>query len=197
VEKKLHDELAAEQRAHPGQAVELWCEDEARLGLIPITRCVWALRGLRPVATSRRRYQWLYVYGFVRPTTGEVFWLLLPTVNAAAFQIALEHFARAIGVGPQKRVLLVMDGAGWHIAKDLRLPDGLRVIGLPAYSPELQPAERLWPLLNESVANRLLETMAQLEQILVQRCRYLTDSPDILRGHTLFHWWPCDRGDGQ
>ncbi len=150
------------------------------------------MRGERPIALSRRRYQWLYVYGFVRPTTGEVFWLLLPTVSTEAFQVALDEFARAVGASPRKRVLLVIDGAGWHVARDLRMPDGLRLIFQPAYSPEVQPAERLWPLLNEPLANRPVETMAALEEILVERCRYLTGAREILRAHTHYHWWPAD-----
>ncbi len=160
--------------------------------MIPIVRRVWALRGHRPPALGRRRYQWLYLYGFVRPSTGEVQWLILPEVNTAVFQIALEHFARAIGVGPHKRVLLVLDGAGWHVAKELHVPDGIDFVFLPAYSPELQPAERLWPLVNEALANRPIQTLDELEALLVSRCRYLSSQPEILRGHTNFHWWTSD-----
>lgn len=144
------------------------------------------------MAIGRRRYQWLYVYGFVRPTTGQVYWLLVPTVSTLAFQVALEHFAQSVGAGPNKRVLLVVDGAGWHVAKDLRLPDGITLVFLPAYSPELQPAERLWPLVRESVANRPLETLAELEQLLVERCRWLAEDHDTVHGHTHYAWWPND-----
>jgi hypothetical protein len=128
----------------------------------------------------------------VRPATGEVFWLLLPTVSAEAFQVALDEFARAVGASASKRILLVVDGAGWHVAKDVHIPDGLRLIFQPAYSPEVQPAERLWPLLNEALANHPIETMAVLEDLLVERCRYLRESPEILRSHTHYHWWPAD-----
>jgi DDE superfamily endonuclease len=188
--------LDAERRAHPEADVQLWAEDEARLGLIPIVRRVWALRGQRPVALGRRRYQWLYVFGFVRPTTGEVFWLLLPTVSAPVFQMALELFATSLGVGPDKRVLLVVDGAGWHMAKEVRLPQGLRLLFLPAYSPELQPAERLWPLLHEPIANRPVETLMELEEILQERCRWLSDDKTAIRGRTHYHWWPGDIATG-
>jgi hypothetical protein len=146
------------------------------------------------VALGRRRYQWLYVFGFVRPTTGEVFWLLLPTVSAVVFQIALSLFAKSLGVGPHKRVILVVDGAGWHVAKDLQVPDGLRLVFLPPYSPELQPAERLWPLLHESIANRPVETMTELEEILRERCRWLSDDPNAIPGRVHYHWWPNDAG---
>jgi hypothetical protein len=71
-----------------------------RLGLKPIVRRVWAPRGRRPTARFRRRYEWLYVYGFWRPKSGEVFWLILPTVNVAVFSLALSHFAKEeVGAG--------------------------------------------------------------------------------------------------
>jgi transposase len=160
--------------------------------LIPVLRRVWALRGQRPVALGRRRYEWLYVFGFVRPSTGEVFWLFLPRVNTAVFQVTLELFAKSLGVGPHKRVLLVVDGAGWHVAGDLQIPQGLRLVFLPAYSPELQPAERLWPLLRESIANRPVETLTELEEILRARCMWLSDDVHQISGRVRYHWWPVD-----
>ena len=57
---------------HPGASIEIWAEDEARIGLVPIVRRVWAPKGERPVARQRRAYEWVYVYGFVRPSTGQV-----------------------------------------------------------------------------------------------------------------------------
>ncbi len=74
------------EEAHPeAQEVELWAEDEARLGLKPVLRRVWAPVGKRPVAKVKRGYEWTYLYGFVRPQSGEVFWLILPTVNVKLF----------------------------------------------------------------------------------------------------------------
>ncbi len=138
---------------------------------------------------QRPRYQWLYVYAFVRPSDGETFWLFLPTVSVEAFQLALEEFAKAVGAGPDHQVLLVLDGAGWHTSKKLRLPDGLHLLFLPAYSPELQPAERLWPLLREAVANRTVENLDQLEARLTHRVKSLMRRPDHIARLTAFHWW--------
>src|SRR4051812_22684986 len=73
--------LAELRRQHPRQAVELWADDGARLGLKPITRRVWAVRGHRPPSYGRTRYQWTYVYGFVHPASGRNLELLLPAAN--------------------------------------------------------------------------------------------------------------------
>jgi len=176
-------------RHHPGAEVEIWSQDEARIGLVPIVRRVWAQKGVRPLAQQRRRYEWLYVYGFVRPSTGQVEWLLLPTVNVELFQLALDFFAKAAGVSGNKHVVLIMDQAGWHFSKKLKIPDGLHLVPLPAYSPELQPAEKLWPLLHECVANTDIIDMDELEDQLVKRCQELRAQPEVIFAHTLFDWW--------
>ena len=125
--------------AHPTATVTLWAEDEHRLGLLPVMRRVWAPRGQRPTAAVRRKYEWLSVYGFVRPRTGASWWGLLPTVNATAMSLALATFARDEGIDADHRAVLVLDQAGWHIAHDLEVPAGIDLVLLPAQSPELQP----------------------------------------------------------
>ena len=67
--------------------------DEHRLGLKPIIRRVWSPIGERPLVKVHQRYEWTYLYAFARPKTGEVCWLILPTVNAQVFSLALESFA--------------------------------------------------------------------------------------------------------
>lgn len=161
-----------------------------RLGLKPILHRVWAPRGKRPMAKGRRRYKWVYLYGCVRPKTGEVFWLVLPRVDAGTFSLALSHFAREVGAGVGKRVILVLDQAGFHTGGEVVVPEGIELEFLPARSPELQPAERLWPLVNERVANRLFEDLDELEEALIERCLALSEQPELLRGSTRYHWGP-------
>ncbi len=180
--------MAEVRRQHPLAEVEVWAQDEHRVGLKPIVRRVWAPKGVRPVVRVRPRYAWVWVYGFVQPATGRTEWLLLPRVNQALFELALAHFARAVGAGPAKRVVLVLDQAGWHTARDLRVPEGLHLVYLPAYSPELQPAERLWPLCNEGLANQLFATIEALEETLARWLRQL--AAEVVRGLTDYHWWP-------
>src|SRR5579884_4044781 len=98
----------------PEAKVELWSQDEHRIGLKPILRRVWARKGSRVRAVVRPRYQWMYLYGFVEPQSGKTSWLLMPTVNTAAFSLALAAFVQEQGAGPHKQILLVLDQAGWH-----------------------------------------------------------------------------------
>jgi transposase len=151
---------------------------------------VWSPIGERPLVEVHQRYEWTYLYSFVRPKTGEVHWLILPTVNARVFSIALEHFARQMGAGTRRRILLVLDQAGWHTGKEVEVPEGVHLEFLPSASPELQPSERLWPLSNEGVANRHFEEIEDLEEALVERCVALCDQPELIRSYTCYHWWP-------
>jgi transposase len=173
--------------------IEVWAEDEHRLGLLPVVRRVWAPRGQRPTAWVRRRYEWCYVDAFVRPTTGQSWWCVLPTVSTEAFALALTTFAQEEGIGADRRVVLVLDGAGWHTAVTLALPEGIHLLPLPAASPELQPAERLWPLVDEVVANRSFAALEDLEAALVARCQTLRANRATVKAHTRFHWWPRER----
>jgi len=146
--------------------------------------------GERPVARAKRGYEWTYLYGFVRPQSGEVFWLILPTVNTELFSMALREFAKEVGAGEGKRVLLVVDQAGWHTGREVEVPEGLHLEFVPSGSPELQPAERLWPLTNEALANRLFEEIEEMEEALVERCVQLLDQAEAIRSLTNYHWWP-------
>lgn len=173
--------------------MRIWAEDEHRLGLLPVIRRVWAPRGHRPTAWVHRRYQWLYVYAMVRPTTGQSWWCLLPTVTTETMGVALAAFARDEGIDATHRAVLVLDGAGWHTSADLAVPDGLDLVFLPPASPELQPVERVWGLLDEPVANRTFASLDDLETVLVARCRTLRADRRRIKAHTRFHWWPHER----
>ena len=96
-------------------------------------------RGQRPKAPFRRRYEWLYLYGFVHPQSGEVHWLILPRVDVKVFSLALYHFAEEVGAGKERRILLVLDQAGWHTGGEVEVPESIHLEFLPARSPELQP----------------------------------------------------------
>ena len=130
--------MTAVRATHPPAEITLWAEDEHRLGLLPVRRRVWAPKGQRPTAQVARHDEWLYVYGFVRPATGQSWWCLLPTVSTAAFALALATFARDEGIDVDHRAVLVVDQAGWHLAHDLVPPAGVDLVFLPPASPLLR-----------------------------------------------------------
>ncbi len=181
-------ELTRTQTATP---LELWSCDEHRVGLKPILRRIGAPRGCRPIAPGHHRYQWLSLYGFVRPASGEVVWFIANAIDAAMFSALLKAFAQEIRAGPDKQVILVLDGAGSHVAKDLEVPDGIELMFLPPYSPELQPAEHLWPLTDEALANVHFETLDDLDETLAEPGRIRADHPEQISANTLFSWWPA------
>jgi len=71
-----------------------------------------------------------------------------------------------------------------------KISKGIHLYCLPSHSPELQPAERLWPLTNEPIANRYFSSLDELEAVLYQRCQKLLDLKQLICGLTHFHWWP-------
>jgi hypothetical protein len=156
--------VVAEERArHPDAVIETFATDEHRIGLKPIVRRVWAPRGARPLAHGHHRYEWLYVTAFVSPATGESLWYLSTGVDKELYADTLALFAREARAGRDRIIILVLDGAGWHTAPGLAVPEGIRLVYLPPYTPELQPAETLWTHVDEPIANKHFETLDDLD----------------------------------
>jgi hypothetical protein len=189
LEKKLAVEVKELQASYPEAEIQLWCEDEHRLGLKPILRRIYVPEGETPIANVNWRFKWLWLYAFVHPQSGESYYWILPYLNSQLFNQVLDRFAHQFGLGANKRILLAIDRAGWHISKNLKIPEGLHLIFLPSYSPELQPAERLWTLVDEPIANRAFDTLDELEDVLFARCQSLLQQQNLIRGLTGFYWW--------
>ena len=170
--------------------VETFAADEHRIGLKPITRRVWAPRGERPVAPCHHRFEWLYVTAFVSPATGESFWYLSTGVDKELFEATLALVAREAGAGGDRVIILVLDGAGWHTAPGLVVPEGIRLVYLPPYTPELQPAETLWVHVDEPIANKHFEALADLDAAVAAQCVALNADRSRIKGQAGFHWWP-------
>ena len=131
----------------------------------------------------------MWLYAFVHPHSGQTYWWILPYVNIRLFNKVLADFAQHFGIGEKRQVVLVFYQAGWHTSEQVEIPEGIHLEFLPSHSPELQPAERLWTLTNEPIANRSFESLDEVEEVLIQRCRQIIDQPDFVRGLTNFSWW--------
>jgi hypothetical protein len=88
------------------------------------------MRSIRP------GFEWLYVTAFVSPATGESFWRLSNGVSKPFFEALLRLFAEQAGAGRERRIVLTLDNAGWRGETGLVVPDGLRLVFQPAYTPE-------------------------------------------------------------
>jgi transposase len=179
--------------AFPHATVEVWATDftdEHRIGLKPLLRRVWAPIGQRPVARVQHRYEWRSLVGFVHPASGRTFFHLATTVSISVFEVELAEFARQVGAGPHKQIVLVLDRAGWHTSLKLQVPDHVHLLFLPPYSPELQPAEHLWPLTNACLINQHFTSIEELEEVQFAYCDALQQQPARIRSTTVFRWWP-------
>lgn len=172
------------RRHYPNKRIWLCFQDEARFDLKPSYRRIWAPIGQRPIAPSRSRYQWSYVFATVHPETGTTHALILPLANIQAMQLYLDNFA--VSIPPDVIALMVLDGATWHRSAKLDVPSNLRLIILPPYSPELNPAEHLWPFLRELAANQAFADIDALEARLAERCLWLFDHPERVASTTSF-----------
>jgi transposase len=174
--------------AHPGKAVEAWAEDEARLGLKPVSRRAWWPRGQRPRSCGQTRYEWPYVYGFARPATGESFTVILPRVRVERTAEALAAFAAHADPAGAKVLVPVVDRAGWHTAKRLAVPANARLHFLPPCTPEPRPVEPFWALVREGVANETFDRLSSLRRRIAGRCRRLAGDRATVKGAIGFRW---------
>lgn len=165
--------------------------DEHRVGLKPIIRRTWTLIGEKPKTTVQHRYEWLYVYSFVHPFSGTTHWYLIPRVNVDWFNVVLANFAHSEVANCSEQILLVLDGARWHRSQRVELPEKINLELLPPYSPELQPAERLWKLVDEPLVNEHFESLEEIEQVLAERCRVLSQMSEQIHRLTFYHWLPA------
>ena len=149
--------------------------DEARLGLHTEMRRVWTLRGRRPIVTRQIKYQWDYLYGALSLGAGEAHFAHLPGVSLDWDAGYLRDLAAS---DPEAIHILIRDQAGFHLRDgDPRLPERVRIIDLPPYSPELNPCEQLWDILKDDLANRVHASIGKLRAAMKPTLRRYWEDP--------------------
>ena len=140
--------------------MRLMFQDEARFGrMVRIRRC-WAPVPERPVVDNGYERQFVYVYGGVSPMEGELDWMICPKMNTERMG---QYLAQVTAAHPDEFIVMVVDGASSHVAKDLVVPENIRLLRLPSYSPELNPQEHLWDELREKeFPNRVFSDLASV-----------------------------------
>jgi transposase len=151
------------------QPVRLWVADEMRYGLLPVTRRVWALKGVRAVAAVHPRYQWGYAFGALQVGGRGAEFAYCPTATLEMSQAFLQQLAAR---EPAATHVVLWDGAGFHLDDGApEVPANVRLIGFPSYSPELNPVEKLWDQLKDRICNQPFTTLRALEAVMTDSLR--------------------------
>jgi hypothetical protein len=162
MEKKLPDLIQEIDRQWQGEApIRLMFQDEARFGRISDTRRCWCPKPIRPLCQAMVTQEYTYAYAAVSVADGTLDTLILPHVNGDCMQVFLDEVASR---HPGDRIVMVLDGAGWHQSESLILASNPRLLKLPPYSPELNPVEHLWDEPREkSFHNLVFDSLDALE----------------------------------
>lgn len=162
------------------EAVEIWFQDEARVGQRGTVTRIWAAKGSRPRVIRQQQFEATYVFGAVCPAEGKAVALVMPKANSEGMQHHLDVIAAAVTSG--KHAVLVVDRAAWHVTAKLRVPANLSILPLPPYSPELNPVEQVWQQLRQSDwANRCYKNYDDIVEVCCQAWNKFAKQPDIIR----------------
>ena len=161
------------QCTYRNKRIRLFFQDEARIGQKGRTCHIWWKRGERPPGLCDKRFTFAYLFACVEPGTDNTFALVLPYADTEAMQLFLDRFAATIG--EDEHAVMILDRAGWHHARALNVPANLTLVPLPAYSPELNPVERVWLYLKERfLSHRLHDDYEAIVKAACKAWRRLT-----------------------
>ena len=159
-------------------------QDEGCFGRISRAKRCWAPPGIRSHAPAQVVREYMYASAAVAPTQGQMVSLVLPEASTAMMNLFLEQVGQTFS---KYFILMQVDQAGWHSAKDLAIPENIRLIPQPAYSPELNPVEHIWDELREKYFhNRLFSSLALIIETLCQGLNALADDTERLCSLTDF-----------
>ena len=145
------------RRLPPGVEIELWWQDEARIGQKNKLTRRWARRGSRPRAAHDQRTKWAYIFGAICPAKGKAAGLIMPYCNSDAMDHHLAEISEAVDDNAHAVVLL--DQAGWHTTKKLNIPENITLMPLPPRAPELNPVENIWQFMRDNwLSNRVFKS---------------------------------------
>ena len=141
----------------------MWFQDEARFGQQGTLTRQWAPKGSRPSAWRQTQYDYLYVFGAACPQTGQTVGLLAPYLNTDTVNAFFREFEKE--TDPDVHVVMIWDRAGFHTSHKVRVPENVTLVGLPPYSPQLNPIEKLWQYLRQHYwSNRVYKGYDHLRQ---------------------------------
>ena len=179
----------AEIRAKlPGDTeIELWWQDEARIGQKNKITRRWAKRGTRPRAAKDQRTKSAYIFGAICPARGVGAALVLPRCNTQAMQWHLDEISSQVSEGAH--AILILDQAGWHTTDNLLIPTNITLLPLPPRSPELNPVENIWQFMRDNwLSDRVFKSYDEIIAISADAWNKLIDQPWRIMSIGLREW---------
>lgn len=165
-------------RLDPKRPLRLWVYDEMRYGLAPVTRKMWTIKGNDIIAPVHHRYDWGYLYGALQVGGGGSEFLFTPSVNKEWDASFLKQISER---DPYANHVVIGDGAGFHHKQNQdhggKMPDNVKILTLPPYSPELNPTEKLWDVVKDGICNRVFADLAEVEQAITVQIRKFWEEP--------------------
>ena len=171
----------------PGTAIEIWWQDEARIGQKNKITRRWAKRGTRPSAAKDQRTCSAYIFGAICPARGVAAALVLPKCNTEAMNLHLKEISTA--VAHRAHAIILVDQAGWHLSHALCIPDNMTLLPLPSKSPELNPVENVWQFMRDNwLSNRVFKSYNDIVDHCCFAWNSLTDQPWKIMSIGLRDW---------
>ena len=167
--------------------IEIWFQDEARIGQKNGQVRQWAKRGTRPRQPADQRYDNAYLFGAICPAHGVGAALALPYADAEAMQLHLDEISRRVAEGAH--AVLLLDRAGWHTARNLNVPKNITPIFLPSRAPELNPVENVWQYLRSNwLSNRVFDTYHAIVDAACEAWQKLVAKPKTITSIGTREW---------
>ena len=172
--------------AAKGRPLRLMFSDEARFGRVSDPRKCWGPDAIRPIVETELVREYTYAFAAVSPSDGKFVSLILPRANTWSMNLFLKTISKRF---KKDFIILVVDRASWHKSKKLEVPENIMIVLLPAYSPELNPAEHIWAHLRENYFhNRCFKSIQAVEKHLSKSLDELEHEPARLRKMTCWSW---------
>jgi hypothetical protein len=127
--------------------------DESRFGTRTQIGYGWFKKNERTAVKVNIGYLAFYIYAAISAITGEQITAKFPDVDTDCMNAFLENLSKHYD---GKKIALIIDGAGWHKSKRLKIPQNIDIFLLPAYSPELNPVERFWEFVKQNVMHNTI-----------------------------------------
>lgn len=167
---------AVREKTGDGVEIEVWFQDEARIGQKNKITRRWAPRGTRPRAPHDQRTAWAYIFGAICPAKGKAAGLVLPWCNTHAMNLHLAEISAAVGEGAH--AVLIVDQAGWHLTPKLETPANITILPLPPRAPELNPVENVWQFMRDNwLSNRVFKNYDEIVALCCDAWNKLIDQP--------------------